>query len=203
MSVGRRIDEHELRVQVLHLLVVGRLRDEELGLGGLRLLRDLGGSEERIRGGGHGAAVGGAEEGEDEFGGIGEEDHDYVTLPDSELVEAGGDASGGELDVVVGVDMAGGGTDEAGAGSEFGEVLEAVGMEREVFGDVYVRELGPENEVVLLLGFCSHWRNEGELGLVWRRKRKMKMKSGCWRFGWVGSRNLGVLAEGETVRDAL
>lgn len=50
--------------------------------------------------------VGGAEEGEDKFGRIGKEDHDYVTLSDSELVEAGGDAAGSELDVIVGVVVA-------------------------------------------------------------------------------------------------
>jgi len=37
------------------------------------------------------------------------------------------------------------------------EILEAVSVEGKVFGDVYIRKLGPENEVLSLLGFNRHF----------------------------------------------
>lgn len=36
------------------------------------------------------------------------------------------------------------------------QILEAVGVEGKVFGDVYIRKLGPENEVLPLLCFNGH-----------------------------------------------
>lgn len=96
---------------------------------------------EGVGGGGGGAAVGGAEEGEDKFGGVGEEEHDDIALVDSEVVEAGGDFAGGELDVGVGEDVAGGAINDAGAVCKLVDVLEAVGVEGDVIGDVDVGEL--------------------------------------------------------------
>lgn len=126
------------------------------------MLGHLGGGEEGVRGGCHGAEEGGAKEGEDEFRGIGKEDHDDVTLSNAEFVQPGGDSPGGELDVVVSVDIASGGIDQARAGSEFGEILEAVRMKRDVFGDVDVWKFGPEDELGLGIdgGLCGgHWRS--------------------------------------------
>lgn len=96
------------------------MRDDELGVGSGGLLGELGGGEEGVGGGDGGTAEGGAEEGEGEFGAVAEDKHDDVTLTDAEVVEAGGDAAGGEFDVGVGESEAGVGVDETRVVFEFG-----------------------------------------------------------------------------------
>lgn len=71
-----------------------------------------------------------------------------MALLDANLVEARGDAAGSELDLGVGVDLAGGAVDDAWPVLELGDVLEAVGVEGEVIRDVDVRELRPEDELL-------------------------------------------------------
>lgn len=146
--VGRRqrVDARDLNVVFERvgqdLVDVAALRDDEFGLGGLGLLEDLGGGEEGVGHGGGGADEGGGEEGEGELGAVREEEHDRVVMRDSaEAVEAGGDSAGGELDIGVGEGLAGGAVDQARFGAVVGDVLEAVGVEGEVVGDVDVREL--------------------------------------------------------------
>lgn len=112
-----------------HFLGVTRLGDDQLRLGRPRLLLDLRRGVKRVGRGGRGAGVRGAEEGKDEFGRVVEEEHDDVALVDTDLVEAGGDSSGGEFDVGVGVGFAGGAVDDAGFGAELGYFFEAVGVE--------------------------------------------------------------------------
>jgi len=114
------------------------------------LLGHLRRSVEGVGSGDDGAAKGGAEECEDELGAVLEEEEDDVALLDAEFVEAGGDSAGGELDVGVGEAFSGGGVNEAWSVVELGEVLEDVSVEREVRGDVNVREFGTENEVIIV-----------------------------------------------------
>lgn len=126
--------------EALNLVHERGLSNYNLSVGGPGLLRDLRRLVQRVGGGADGPAVGGAEEGENELGAVLEEDHDDVALADADVGEAGGNAAGGEVDGGVGVDVAGGSVDEAWAVLELGEAVEAVGVEREVVGDVNVRE---------------------------------------------------------------
>ncbi|WVZ01151.1 hypothetical protein V8G54_027220 [Vigna mungo] len=111
-----RVHEHQLHLlQLLHLFIVRGLRDEHLGLRCLGLLRNLHRGEEGVRRSGHGAAMRRPEKRKDEFGAVGEKDHDDLALSHAQSVEAGRHFSGGGIDVGVGVDFSGGGIDQAGA----------------------------------------------------------------------------------------
>lgn len=113
------------------------------------MLRDLGRSVERVGRRDGGAAVGGSEEGEGELRTVLEEEHDYVALFYAEVVEAGGDSAGGELDIGVGEGLTGVGVDQAGMVSELGQVFEAVSVQWEVVWNVSVGQFGTENEFVM------------------------------------------------------
>lgn len=98
--------------QIFDFVVVTLLCYDQLAVGGFCLLSNLSSREERIGCGGYGAEIRSAKKGEDKFRGIGEEYHDDFTLLESQFVETRGNFTGGELDVVVGVDLSGGGIDE-------------------------------------------------------------------------------------------
>ena len=161
VALRRRVDAHHFDVvvfcEILDFVDEGGLCYDELGGGGGGLLGDLGGGVEGVGGGDGGAAVGGTEEGEDELGAVLEEEEDDVALLDAELVEAGGDFSGGEFHSGVGEGLAGGAVDEAGAVLELGQVLEAVCVEREVRWDVNVGEFRTENELVAIVCCRFHF----------------------------------------------
>lgn len=122
---------------------------DEAGGGGGDLLADFGGGEERIGSGGDGATVGDGEEREDEFRRVGEKEHDDMAAADAKAVQGGGEAAGGKEDVRVGEDRGGGGIYEARVvgGVDGRDVLEQVGMEREVVRDGDVGESGTEDDV--------------------------------------------------------
>ena len=133
----RIVDGHDLEVLAeapsgvvaAELFHVHCLRYDQLRLGGGELLEDLGGGVERVGGGGYSSDHGGGEEGEDELGGVLEEDHDDVALADSEIRESGSDLARNKVRLCVGVGFGGGADDEAGTVCKLGEVLEAVIME--------------------------------------------------------------------------
>lgn len=131
------------------------MRYDELRGRGLCLLDYLGGRVERVRGGYRRPDARSPEECQDEFGAVLEEEHDDVVLVNAELVEPRRDFARSELDVGVGVGLAGVAVNEAGAVFELGDVFEAVGVEREVVGDVNIGEFGPENELVII--WVIHW----------------------------------------------
>ncbi|KAH7865240.1 hypothetical protein Vadar_004082 [Vaccinium darrowii] len=120
---------------------VAVLSYDELRFGGFGLFQDFRWGEEGVGHGAGGAEVGGGEEGEDEFRRVREQEHDRVVLFDSVFAEADGDSPGGELDVGIGVDFTSRAVDQAGVRAVVGDVLEDVGVEGEVVGDVDVREL--------------------------------------------------------------
>jgi len=127
---GACIDAHDHDVSVvgeaLDFVHVRGLCYNEPGFGGGGLLGQLERSVEGVGGGDDGAAVGGAEESEGELGAVAEDEHDDVTLADADVVEAGGDAAGGEVDFGVGECVACVAVDEACSVLELREVFEAV-----------------------------------------------------------------------------
>lgn len=133
-----------------YFLDITRLGDYEFRLGCFRLFFDLRRSVERVGCGNSYAAVRRAEEGEHEFGRIVEQEHDDIALSDAEVVEAGGDFASDELDIGVGVGVAGGAIDDAGTRAELGYVFEAICVEWQVIWDVDVWKFGSEDEFLFL-----------------------------------------------------
>ncbi|WVZ09176.1 hypothetical protein V8G54_013706 [Vigna mungo] len=127
---GTCVDAHDHDVsavsEALDFVHVRGLRYDEPGFGGGGLLGQLLLSVEGVGSGDDGAAVGGAEEGKGELGAVAQDEHDDVTLADADVVEAGGDAAGGEVDFGVGECFAGVAVDKACSVLELEEVLEAV-----------------------------------------------------------------------------
>lgn len=115
---------------------------------------DLSRGKKGICHGRDGADVRRAEEGENEFRRVGEEDHDGVAVAEAEEAQAGRDFSGNALDVVVCVDLLGGAVDQTRFVSILGNIFEAIGMQGKVFGNVYIGEFRSENDVIILF-ICS------------------------------------------------
>lgn len=143
---GEILAEHEgIIACVAELIDVLRLRDDNLGFGGVELLEDLFGRAERVGGGGDGADHGSSHESEDKLGAVLEERHDDVAFLDSELGETGGDSPADEVSLGEGVRFSGIPGEEARAVGELRDILEAVCVEREVVGDGNGGEFGHKN----------------------------------------------------------
>lgn len=157
-------DLGEPLVDGAELVDVHGLGDDNLRARGLELLVDLRRRAEGVGGGGHRPEHGSAHEGEYEFRSVLEEDHDDIPLPDPELGQSGGGPAAQEVGLREGVDLPGGGGDDAGGFGQLGQLLEAVGVEREMVRDGDIRELRPEDDRLRRLGFRRTARS-GDLGL--------------------------------------
>lgn len=74
-----------------------------------------------------------------------------MTLSDAELAKAGGHFTGGEVDMGISVDVTCGGVDQTGIGAEFGDVLEAIGVQGEMIRDVDIPKLGSVNILMIMI----------------------------------------------------
>ena len=70
---------------VAELIDVLGLGNDQFGVGSVELLEDFGCGVERVGGGGDGTDHGSAHEGEDEFGAVLEEEHDYVAFLEAKV----------------------------------------------------------------------------------------------------------------------
>uniref|UniRef100_A0A804NUU1 Uncharacterized protein n=1 Tax=Zea mays TaxID=4577 RepID=A0A804NUU1_MAIZE len=144
---------------------VGGVGDDDLRAGGAELLVDLLRRAEWVGGRGDGAEEGRAEEGEHELDGVLEQEHDAVALGDAEPVEARRGLAAQEARLGVRVGPPRGRRDEARRARRLRRPREAVVVERQVGGDVDVRQLRPEHGLL-------RRRNR-------RRRRHLRLRLRC------------------------